>query len=426
MFTNKQRVFIYDPAHGYYRYMPQHEVEQMIMEFYRPIIREAGSGTLIEKVYKLLLKEPHIVRNLVPVSDPTKISFANCTLDIETQTMGHYSPLNVVTHALNCNYARFNHGREDCPAFDKFLHDISGGDSVLEMRIWEIIGYCLTPDMNAKNFFLFQGVPNSGKTLLCNLLSDFFPEEKVSALSVHSLKEQFAVGNLESIALCISPDLPATTLDPKSASVIKQLTGNDKISAAVKYKNNTQFRFEAKLILASNYPLLTQEPDDAFMQRAVVVPFMHTIPKESQDVNLLARLKAEKPAIAAKAMDAYFRLRINHYKFSGYYEINASVLYPDAILGTPEITPLVYNFVLKCFEKAPDGLVAVESAYDAFVQEMSDQYTEKMFSSVFQRLAEEVYGAHRVRSYHGGKYKNARSSIEGIRFKPHFYQNVSG
>lgn len=417
MFTHKQEIYIYDRQNGYYRCTPQYEVEQIIMDLYRPIIKEYGSGTLIEKVYKLLLKEPYIVRNEIPLSDPTKISFANCTVDIQNQTMTLHSPVNMVTHAMTCNLARFNHASEDCPVFDKFLHDISGGDSVLEKLIWEIIGYCLTPDISAKKFFVFQGVRDSGKSLLCNLLSDFYPEDKVSALSVHSLQEKFAKGNLHRYMLCVSPDLPTAPLDSTSTSVIKQITGNDKISAPVKYKNNVQFRFEGKLILASNYPLLTEVPDDAFMQRAIVVPFLHTIPKESQDANLLAKMKAEKPAIASKALDAYFQLRKNHYQFSGNYEMNASVLYPDNLLDTPEITLLVYNFLLNSFEKDPDGLVAIESAFDVFVQEVSDQFTEKIFSSVFRRLAEEIYGANRIRSYHGGKYENARSTIKGIRFK---------
>lgn len=417
MFTHGQKIYIYDSAGGYYKYRPQHEVEQLIMDLYRARIKESGCGALIEKVYKLLLKEPGIVRDVTPLSDPTKLSFSNCTLDLQTGTLTPHSPVYYITHALNCALARFNYQNEQCPAFDKFLHDISGGDKLLEQRIWEMIGYCLTPDVNAKVFFLLQGVPDSGKSLLCTLLSDFFPESKVSALNVHSLKEQFAMGNLDSMALCVSPDLPASALDPKSASCIKQLTGNDKISAAVKYRRNAQFRFEGKLILASNYPLLTAEPDGAFMKRAVVIPFLHAIPKAEQKGDLLDCLKTEKPAIASKALDAYFRLRKNHYNFSGNYVVNSTLLYPENYMESSEIMPLVYNFLMNYFEKDSEGLIAIESAYSLFLQEVSNQYTEKMFSSAFQRLAEELYDANRVRSYHEGLYKNARSSLKGIRFK---------
>lgn len=421
MFTHKQRVYIYNQESGAYEKRTQNEVEQIIMARYRDIIRACGSGTLIEKVYKLLLKEPQIVRNEVPLSDPTKIAFANCTLDLQTGYTGPHSARYCVTFALNCNLARASHQSEDCPAFDKFLCDITGGDEVLIQRIWEFVGYCLTQDTNAKVFFILQGVPDSGKSLLCNLVMDFFPEEKVSSLNVHSLKEHFALENLESVALCVSPDLPASALDPKSASSIKQLTGNDRVSAAVKYKRNTQFRFEGKLILATNYPLLTQEPDDAFMQRAVVIPFFHSIPKEKQDGSLLDHLKAEKPAIASKALEAYIRLRKNHYKFSGDYAINSSLMFPDDLLGSSDITPLVYNFLKNCYEKDPNGMVSISSAYELFSQLVSNQFTEKMFSSVFQRFSEELYGAEHTRSYHNGEFKNARSSMKGIRLKTYSY-----
>ena len=417
MFTHKQEVYIYNATSGAYEKRTQNEVERIIMARYRDIIREHGNGTLIEKVYKLLLKEPQIVRNEVPVSDPTKIAFANCTLDLLTGYTGPHSATYCVTFALNCDLARASHQSEECPTFDKFLRDITGGDEVLIQRIWEFVGYCLTQDTNAKVFFILQGVPDSGKSLLCNLVMDFFPEEKVSSLNVHSLKEHFALENLESVALCVSPDLPASALDPKSASSIKQLTGNDRVSAAVKYKRNTQFRFEGKLILATNYPLLTQEPDDAFMQRAIVIPFFHSIPKEKQDGSLLDRLKAEKPAIASKALEVYFRLRKNHYKFSGDYSINSSLMFPDDLFGSSDITPLVYNFLKNYYEKDPNGIVAISSAYKIFSQMVSNQFTEKMFSSVFQRFSEELYGAEHTRSYHSGEFKNARSSMKGIRPK---------
>ena len=424
MFTHKQEVYIYNNGSGAYEKRTQNEVERIIMARYRDFIREYGNGTLIEKVYKLLLKEPQIERDEVPVSDPSKIAFANCTLDLQTGYVGPHSATYCVTFALNCDLARANNQSEECPAFDKFLYDITGGDEFLIQRIWEFVGYCLTQDTNAKVFFILQGVPNSGKSLLCNLLMDFFPEDKVSSLNVHSLKEHFALDNLESVALCVSPDLPASALDPKSASSIKQLTGNDRVSAPVKYKPNTQFRFEGKLILATNYPLLTQEPDDAFMQRAVVIPFFHSIPKEKQDGSLLDRLKAEKPAIASKALEAYFRLRKNHYKFSGDYAINSSLMFPDDLLGSSDITPLVYNFLKNFYEKDPNGMVAISSAYELFSQWVSNQFTEKMFSSAFQRFSEELYGAEHTRSYHNGEFKNARSSMKGIRLKAYSYPTV--
>lgn len=424
MFAHKQEVYIYNAASGAYEKRTQNEVERIIMARYRDFIREYGNGTLIEKVYKLLLKEPQIVRNEVPVSDPTKIAFANCTLDLQTGCTGPHSPAYVVTFALNCDLARASHQSEECPAFDKFLYDITGGDELLIQRIWEFVGYCLTQDTNAKVYFVLQGVPDSGKSLLCNLVMDYFPEDKVSSLNVHSLKEHFALDNLESVALCVSPDLPASALDPKSASSIKQLTGNDRVSAAVKYKRNTQFRFEGKLILATNYPLLTQEPDDAFMQRAVVIPFFHSIPKEKQDGSLLDQLKAEKPAIASKALEAYIRLRKNHYKFSGDYAINSSLMFPDDLFGSSDITPFVYNFLKNFYEKDPNGMVAISSAYELFSQWVPNQFTEKMFSSAFQRFSEELYGAEHTRSYHNGEFRNARSSMKGIRLKAYSYPNV--
>ena len=153
------------------------------------------------------------------------------------------------------------------------------------------------------------------------------------------------------------------------------------------------------------------------MQRIVVVPFLHSIPREEQDRNLLERLKAEKPAIASKALEAYYDLRKNHYKFSGEFTINSSLLYPDELPESTGIVPLVYNFLLDNFEKDPSGTVPIEYAYGLFIQNVSDRYTQKMFSTTFQRLSAELFGATKTRSYLSGRYQNARSSIAGIRLK---------
>lgn len=157
--------------------------------------------------------------------------------------------------------AKFLRGENRCPAFDKFLFQVSNGNLALISRIWEFLGYALTPDTAAKMLFLLQGVPNSGKSVLTELLSKLFSEDTVVTLDVHSYGEKFSVSELFSKSLALSPDLPAEALDAKSVGKLKQLTGNDVVSAAVKYKKNVQFKTTAKIVLATNHPLLLKVRD---------------------------------------------------------------------------------------------------------------------------------------------------------------------
>ena len=77
------------------------------------------------------------------------------------------------------------------PVANKFFSDIAGDDPVLIARIYEMIGYLLVPDTAAKSFFLLQGVPDSGKSILGRFMEGFFPQDRISALDISRLGGQF-------------------------------------------------------------------------------------------------------------------------------------------------------------------------------------------------------------------------------------------
>ena len=70
---------------------------------------------------------------------------------------------------------------------------MTGGDPLLIRRIWQFLGCCLTQDMNIKAIFVLQGISNSGKSVLVNLLKSFFPEDVKIELDVHSMSEQYVI-----------------------------------------------------------------------------------------------------------------------------------------------------------------------------------------------------------------------------------------
>ena len=71
------------------------------------------------------------------------------------------------------------------------------------------------------------------------------------------------------------------------------------------------------MIFASNFPIKLVEPDAAFEDRCLVIPFKYRVPKSNQDHKLLEKLENERVAIVKKSLLAYKRLCNNDYKFSG-------------------------------------------------------------------------------------------------------------
>ena len=59
------------------------------------------------------------------------------------------------------------------PNFRNFLNCISGGNIALQDRVWEMIGYILSPDTNGKVFSCYKEYQIPGKVYWGDLLKAF-------------------------------------------------------------------------------------------------------------------------------------------------------------------------------------------------------------------------------------------------------------
>jgi len=408
LLTVGSSLYIYNGI--YYQRLTPAEAQRLIVKERRNDVKLAGTPSFPRAVYDLLLMEPDLAQRGLNVNQRA-VSFQNGVLLLDTGEFRPNNPAIVTTYGLQCSYLN---GTPASPGFDRFLLQITGGDLELVERIWQMVGYTLTPDTGGKVFFLLQGVPNSGKSVLSSLLSSFFNEGAVSALDVHALSEKFAASELQGKALCLSPDLPSGPLDNKAVSKLKQLTGNDVVSADVKYKDRVQFLCTAKIVLASNHPLLMRERDDAFIERAVVIPFNYATPKERQDPHLLECLKWERDAIATRAIAAYFRLVSRKYRFSGHYVLNGSpALCAQDSGGGIDLASSVHCFLQKCFVPDKEAGIFTGDAHRFFTAQYG-AVPVNTFSNLFFDFAYQLYGAEKVRKRKPGE-TNALSYISGIR-----------
>ncbi|MGM9608508.1 MAG: phage/plasmid primase, P4 family [Oscillospiraceae bacterium] len=399
-------LYIYQGAR--YQLLSPEEAQRLIVSHCRDAVECVGTPGHLRAVYDLLLLEPRILRTVEDVSQSI-VSFQNGVLSLATRQLHPHSPAFFTTYSLCCSYRS---DALDCPVFSAFLAQVTGGDSLLAQRIWEMIGYCLVPDLGGKVIFPLQGVPNSGKSLLSSLIENFFPLDAVAALDVHVLGDKFAASELVGKALCISPDLPSGPLDTKSTSVLKQLSGNDLVSADVKYQRRAKFRCTAKFILASNHPLITKHQDDALTDRLVVIPFRFSVPKEQRDPHLMDCFKLELDAIAYYGIQAYFRLVNRHYKFSGDFPLNEVVTTGLGCNTEMDPASCIFAFVRTSFRCDPAKGIFTADAHKLF-QQSYFEIPLNLFSHLFAQAAQQLYGTIKRRIRRDGT-SNPTSYIEGI------------
>lgn len=385
------------------------ELARLIVKKCRGNIKEQSSH-FTDGVIKYIDMEPLVIITEYDISK-NYVAFQNCVLDINNRTSLKHSPKYITLYEINANY--YSNAAIPTPTFDSYLFSITQGDSNLMERILQIIGYLLTPDKKGKCFFLFQGVPDSGKSILVNLIQKLFSDNAVIQLEAQLFGEKFTASELIGKALCSFPDIPATPLDNATVSRIKLYTGNDPISAAVKFKDNQKFLCSAKFIFTTNHALLTKNEDIAFNNRIVAIPFKYSVPKEKQNFDLEDELLKEKDGIVSKAIVAYFKLVDNGYIFTGNFQPNEVISNSTSNIIDCKIQ--IYEFVKNRFVSNENGIVFIEDAFICFCQHFNG-ISKNEFSHYFQLFASKIFNAKQKRKRKSG-IGNPISCLTGILFK---------
>ncbi|SCH81782.1 phage/plasmid primase%2C P4 family%2C C-terminal domain [uncultured Clostridium sp.] len=304
-------LYLFNEQKGVYQKLTPSELLVLIDEAVGGDIRKANRAKAYDEIKKFLQCDYRLKvgsQNFLPTQF---WAFRESLVDTVTWNIFPNDGCYFVRSTLSCPYIL----DATCPVFDRFLESITGGDEKEIELIIEIIGYILSPDVNAKNFFVLVGPKDTGKSVLARVISRFFAGDAVSLLSANDFGGKFDVAELEGKRLNLCMDLPDTPLSAAAVGKIKAITGDDYIRSDVKFKTSVRFRNTAKLLFGANYLVRTEKPDTAFSDRLITIPFRYPIPKDKQDKMLEERLATELPGIAIKALKGYCRLRANNYVF---------------------------------------------------------------------------------------------------------------
>ncbi len=378
-----------------YQLLTKEDMERLIVARCREAVELVGTPSFIEGVYKCILKEPEICQHeLSP--NPDELVFLDGILNLATGKFSSHSPTTFATSYLTTSYRQ---GKSSyCPIFDQFIFQISNRDATLETRIWECLGYLVTQDQRGKCFVLFQGPPNSGKSVLGNFIRNCINREAVSSLDLHSFGKNFALADLIGKRLCIDLDLPASCINSRAVSFLKKLTGGDLLSTDIKYMPRVSFINTAKLLFATNHPILVDTPDEAFWQRLIVIPFMRSIPREQQDHELLDKFEAERSAIVAKALVYYRQLRANNYIFAGNFPPN--IVCQDENQICSRISSLLHTH----FEESEGEWTPASEILRIYCEAFDEEIPLQIFSRFVARVALSTYQ----------KVRKKRKRVDGI------------
>ena len=164
---------------------------------------------------------------------------------------------------------------EDTPIIDSLIESWVGKEKVGLMK--EMLAYTLYRRYVIHRLFcLFGSQGANGKSSFIRLLRNFLGEDNVSTFSFRLLSDKFQTGKLLGKLVSICTELPYDIV--KDTDIIKQLTGDDKLSAEFKGKPCFDFVNYSKVVFSTNAVPPSTDKTKAYSRRWNIIEFPNSFP----------------------------------------------------------------------------------------------------------------------------------------------------
>lgn len=242
----------------------------------------------------------------------------------------------------------------DTTAIDTFINLVAPADAV--PVLFEMAGYCLTPEMKYEKALLLYGEGGNGKGTFIEALSQLLGVKNVSQVSFQDLAEnKFASADLFGKMANMHADIPDKVLE--NSSRFKELVSGDLIRAEEKYKGPFSFKNRAKLIFSANEPPISKDNTEGFHRRLLFVPF--SIKFNDRKLRQSLFTPEALSGFLLRALEGLQRLR----KQEGFTE---SGTIAETLLEYRKNSDTVARFLDECCELNPESKTGKQVLYDAY------------------------------------------------------------
>ena len=237
--------------------------------------------------------------------DPWILNCQNGVLDLRTGVLNAHSKEDMITKICPVPY------KEDtsCPKWLKFLNTVMDENQSLIDFLRRAVGYSLTGTTGEQCLFFLYGTGANGKTtfleVILALLNDYARRSDFSTFLVkynESIRNDIA--RLKGARFVSA--IESSEGKRLAEGIVKQLTGQDMVTARFLRQEYFEYKPEFKIWLAANHKPAIIGSDYAIWRRIKVIPFTVTIPEKLQNPDLPAELKTELPGILRWAVEGCF------------------------------------------------------------------------------------------------------------------------
>jgi P4 family phage/plasmid primase-like protien len=228
--------------------------------------------------------------------DPWLFNCTNGTLNLWTGELQDRAPRDLITKLAPVAYNR----HAQAPAFEKFLSEILPEED-LRVFVQRLLGYSLTGMTSEHVLPFWYGLGANGKSTLINailkVIGDYGKQAAPDLLLAKRDSHPTELADLFGARFVASVEIE----DGRrlAESLVKQLTGGDRIKARRMREDFWEFDPTHKICLVANHRPVVRGTDHAIWRRIKLIPFVVQIPPEKQDKQLPEKLSAELSGILA-------------------------------------------------------------------------------------------------------------------------------
>ncbi|MDR8394452.1 phage/plasmid primase, P4 family [Aliifodinibius sp. S!AR15-10] len=242
---------------------------------------------------------------------PLLVTLDNLTIDLQDWKKLKLNPNHLITKQLPFAF----NSEATCPKWKKFISQIMDDNQEIIDFLQQAIGYSLTGLTSEQCLFFLYGSGRNGKSTFVEVLMHLLGEYSIKSGSEMIMNRSYGSGVPNDIArLCghrlvvLSEIQEGKRLDEAK---VKNLTGEDTISARFLRKEYFDFEPTHKLWVFGNHKPLINGTDEGIWRRMRHIKFDVTIPKDQVDPHLKSKLLGELPGIFNWAMKGFKKWQKN-------------------------------------------------------------------------------------------------------------------
>lgn len=238
--------------------------------------------------------------------DKYLLNVMNGFLDLETGRLTEHDADRLMTKLVPVEYDP----EKDCPVWKSFLDTVFAGDEDLIRYVQKAVGYSLSGDTSEQCVFFLYGTGSNGKSTFLSTVRMLCGDYAANIQPETIMVKPTSGGGANSDIARLKAARLVTSVEPNEGmrlneGLIKQLSGEDPVTARKLYGDEFEFMPEFKLWMATNHKPIIRGTDTGIWRRVHMIPFEVCIPDEKKDRHLGGKLRQELSGILTWAVDGY-------------------------------------------------------------------------------------------------------------------------